>query len=159
MTGPPSSVSSHLEELHANAGKHELQECGHDHDIPNGPDGHEHTLYHVLQAPTNMANGHCRPQWPWGRDSGHGWSSWIWAGDMWSWVTDVWSGTCGHGEVMWAGDVWAPTKNKCLSGMDMWPCFRGLDQRDVAVGKECMVTCKGLGLGHMASGQGCVVTR
>ena len=56
-----SSVSSHLEELHTNAGEHELQERGHDHDISDGPDGHEHTLHHVLQAPTNMAHGHHRP--------------------------------------------------------------------------------------------------
>lgn len=65
MPGPPSSVSSHLEKLHANAGKHELQECGYNHDISDGPDGHEHTLYHVLQAPMNMDNGHYKPQWSW----------------------------------------------------------------------------------------------
>lgn len=61
MPGPPARVSSYLEELHANAGEHELQECGHDHDIPDGPDGYEHTLHHVLQAPTHTAPGY-RPQ-------------------------------------------------------------------------------------------------
>lgn len=84
MLGPPSSVLSHLEELHANAGEHELQECGHNHDIPDGPDGHEHTLHHVLQEPTDMVNGHHRPWWPLGRDSGYEWGSGTWAGDMWS---------------------------------------------------------------------------
>lgn len=43
----------HLEELHTNAGKHELQEGGDDHDVSNGPDGHEHTLHHVLQTHTH----------------------------------------------------------------------------------------------------------
>lgn len=90
MPGPPSSVSSHLEELHADAGEHELQERGHNHDIPDGPDGHEHTLHHVLQTPTNMAHGHRRPRWPQGKDSGHGWSSGTWVRNMWSWVKDVW---------------------------------------------------------------------
>lgn len=82
MPGPPSSVSSHLEELHTDASKHELQKCGYDHDIPDGPDGHEDTLHHVLQVPTNMTNGQCRPEQPWGRDSGHGWSSGTWVRDM-----------------------------------------------------------------------------
>ena len=93
-----SSVSSHLEELHTNAGKHELQECGHDHDISDGPDGHKHTLHHVLQAPTDMAHGHRRPWQPGGTNSWHVWGSGTWVENMWSWVKDR----------------WAPTGNKCL---------------------------------------------
>lgn len=89
MPGPPSSVSSHLEELHTNAGKHELQECGYNHDIPNGSDGHEHTLHHVLQVPRNGANEYHRPQQPWGRDCGHGWHSGTWVRNMWSRGSDV----------------------------------------------------------------------
>lgn len=39
---------SHLEELHTDAGKHELQECSDNHDVPDGPDGHEHALHNML---------------------------------------------------------------------------------------------------------------
>lgn len=64
LTSAQSSLQhfSHLEELHTNAGEHELQERGDDHDVPNGPDGHKHTLYHVLQAPMHIADGYRRPQ-------------------------------------------------------------------------------------------------
>lgn len=68
-------------------------------------------------------------------------------------------GTCGQGAVIRARDVWASARNKCLPGRGMWPHGRDLDQRNVAIGKEYMVTCKEHGLGYMASGQGCVVTR
>lgn len=51
----------HLEELHTNAGEHELQEGGDDHDVSDGPDGHKYTLYHVLQIPTHLTSGH---RWP-----------------------------------------------------------------------------------------------
>lgn len=40
---------SHLEELHPNAGKHELQQGGDYHNVANGFDGHEHALDHMLQ--------------------------------------------------------------------------------------------------------------
>ena len=39
----------YLEELHPNAGEHELKQRGDDHDVPDGPDGDEHALNHVLQ--------------------------------------------------------------------------------------------------------------
>lgn len=51
----------HLEELHTNAGEHELQQGGDDHDVSDGPDGHKYTLYHVLQIPTHLTSGHRRP--------------------------------------------------------------------------------------------------
>lgn len=38
-----------LEELDSDAGEHELQQRGDNHDVPDGSDGHEHTLHHVLQ--------------------------------------------------------------------------------------------------------------
>lgn len=39
----------YLKELDSNAGKHKLQKRGDDHDVTNGPDGHKHTLDHVLK--------------------------------------------------------------------------------------------------------------
>lgn len=39
---------SYLEQLNANASKHELQQGGDNHDISNGADCYKHTLYHVL---------------------------------------------------------------------------------------------------------------
>ena len=39
-----------LEELHSDAGEHELQQRGDDHDVADGPDGHKHTLDHVLRG-------------------------------------------------------------------------------------------------------------
>lgn len=39
---------SYLEQLNANASKHELQQGGDNHDISNGADCNKHTLYHVL---------------------------------------------------------------------------------------------------------------
>ena len=53
--------SPHLEELHTNAGEHELQEGGDDHDVSDSPDGHEYALHHVLQTRTHMTSGHRRP--------------------------------------------------------------------------------------------------
>ena len=38
----------YLEELDPDAGEHELEERGDDHDVANRPDGHEDTLVHVL---------------------------------------------------------------------------------------------------------------
>lgn len=39
----------YLEELDPNTGEHELQQSGDNYNVPNGPDGHKHTLDHVLQ--------------------------------------------------------------------------------------------------------------
>lgn len=41
-------VEPHLEKLHSDAGKHELQESGDQHDVPDGADGNKNTLHHVL---------------------------------------------------------------------------------------------------------------
>lgn len=38
----------YLEELHSNAGEHEVQQHGDQDDVADGFDGHEHTLDHVL---------------------------------------------------------------------------------------------------------------
>lgn len=38
----------HLEELDADAGEHELQQGGDNHDVADGADGHKHALYYVL---------------------------------------------------------------------------------------------------------------
>lgn len=137
MPGPPSSVSSHLEELHANAGKHELQECGHNHDIPDGPDSHEHTLHHVLQAPTNMANKHCGPQQPGvgilGVDgaqglgpgtSGHG-SGMCGQGHMVKGQC-YGPGTCGHqrGISVYQEGICGHISGTCIR--EMWPLIRDL---------------------------------
>lgn len=47
--GPsPSGGGPHLEELHPDAGEHELQQRGDDHDVADGADGHEDALHHVL---------------------------------------------------------------------------------------------------------------
>lgn len=40
-----------LKELHSDAGEHELEQRRNDHDVPDGPDGHKHTLDHVLLRP------------------------------------------------------------------------------------------------------------
>lgn len=37
-----------LKELHSDTGEHELEQRCDDHDVPDGPDGHKHTLDHVL---------------------------------------------------------------------------------------------------------------
>ena len=42
--------STHLEELHADASKHELQKGSDDQDVADGFDRHEHTLHNVLWA-------------------------------------------------------------------------------------------------------------
>lgn len=39
----------HLKKLHSDARKHELQERGDQHDVPDGADGDEHTLHHMLE--------------------------------------------------------------------------------------------------------------
>lgn len=49
-TGLQIWLRPHLEELDPNAGEHELEQRGDDHNVPDGADGHEHTLYHVLQG-------------------------------------------------------------------------------------------------------------
>lgn len=41
-------VEPHLEKLHSDAGKHELQESGDQHDVPDGADGNKNALHHVL---------------------------------------------------------------------------------------------------------------
>lgn len=41
-------IKAHLKELHTNAGKHELQQRGDNDDVPDGADGYEHTLDHML---------------------------------------------------------------------------------------------------------------
>ena len=38
----------HLEELDPNAGEHELEQRGDNHNVPDGADGHEHALHDVL---------------------------------------------------------------------------------------------------------------
>lgn len=43
------AVTAYLKELHSDTGEHELQQCGDNHDVTDGPDGHEDTLDHVLQ--------------------------------------------------------------------------------------------------------------
>ena len=40
----------HLEELDPNAGEHELEQRGDNHNVPDGADGHEHALHDVLWA-------------------------------------------------------------------------------------------------------------
>lgn len=47
----------HLEELDADAGKHELQEGSDQHNVPDGADGHEHALHHVLGREGPMGAG------------------------------------------------------------------------------------------------------
>lgn len=38
----------YLKQLNSNAGKHELQQSGDNHNVPDGSDGDKHTLDHVL---------------------------------------------------------------------------------------------------------------
>ena len=38
----------HLEELDPNAGEHELEQRGDNHNVPDGADGHENALHDVL---------------------------------------------------------------------------------------------------------------
>lgn len=42
-------VESHLEKLDSDACKHELQERGDQHDVPDGADSNKHALHHVLE--------------------------------------------------------------------------------------------------------------
>lgn len=39
----------HFEELDSNTGEHELQQGRDNHDVSDGPDGHKHTLDHMLR--------------------------------------------------------------------------------------------------------------
>ncbi len=48
-TGSSEASSSHLEQLDSDAGEHELQQSRDDHDVSDRPDGHKHTLDHMLQ--------------------------------------------------------------------------------------------------------------
>lgn len=48
MAHHESELRLYLEELDSNAGEHELQERRDNHDVPNGSDGNEHALNHVL---------------------------------------------------------------------------------------------------------------
>lgn len=43
------AVTAYLKELHSDTSEHELQQRGDNHDVPDGPDGHEDTLDNVLQ--------------------------------------------------------------------------------------------------------------
>lgn len=70
--------SAHLEELDPDAGEHELQEGGDEDDVPDGADGHEHTLHHVLRRERRgldrgsaLATRAAAPRQP-GRDSESG---------------------------------------------------------------------------------------
>lgn len=38
-----------LKELHPDAGKHELQQRGDDHDVADGSDSNKHALHYMLQ--------------------------------------------------------------------------------------------------------------
>lgn len=51
-------LQCHLEELDPDAGEHELQQSRDDHDVSDRPDGHEHTLDHVLQHTGDVLNRH-----------------------------------------------------------------------------------------------------
>lgn len=44
----PQGPSLYLEQLDPDAGEHELEEGGDDHDVANRPDGHKDTLDDVL---------------------------------------------------------------------------------------------------------------
>lgn len=46
---------SDLEELDTDAGKHEVQQHGHQDNVADGLDGHKHTLDHVLQNGSGKA--------------------------------------------------------------------------------------------------------
>lgn len=46
---------AHLEELHSDAGEHELQQRGDDDNVADGADGHKHALDHVLQEGGGVA--------------------------------------------------------------------------------------------------------
>lgn len=48
----------YLEELHANAGKHKLEQRGDDDDVADGPDGHKHALHHMLEPPGKTKGQH-----------------------------------------------------------------------------------------------------
>lgn len=48
----------YLEELHANTGKHKLEQRGDDDDVADGPDGHKHALHHMLEPPGKTKGQH-----------------------------------------------------------------------------------------------------
>ena len=47
----------YLEELDPDAGEHELEERGDDHDVATRPDGHEDTLDHMLGKGAGSGQG------------------------------------------------------------------------------------------------------
>jgi len=51
------SRPAHLEQLDSDAGEHEVQQHGDQHDVPDGLDGDEHTLDDVLQADAQRSSG------------------------------------------------------------------------------------------------------
>lgn len=51
------SLRRYLEELHADAGEHKLQQRGDDDDVADGADGHKHALNHVLEG--GREDGEC----------------------------------------------------------------------------------------------------
>lgn len=53
--GEDKSEPTYLEELDPDAGEHELEQRGDNHNVPDGADGDEHTLDHVLQREARRA--------------------------------------------------------------------------------------------------------
>lgn len=51
-------LQCHLEELDSDAGEHELQQSRDDHDVSDRPDGHKHTLDHVLKHTGYISNSY-----------------------------------------------------------------------------------------------------
>lgn len=47
----------HFEELDSNTGEHELQQGRDNHDVSDGPDGHKHTLDHMLRDKNKQSQG------------------------------------------------------------------------------------------------------
>lgn len=45
--------AENLEELHSDAGKHELEQRGDDQDVADGADRHKHALHHILETDNN----------------------------------------------------------------------------------------------------------
>lgn len=45
---------NYLKELHPDTGKHELEQRCDDHYVPDGLDGHKHTLDHILLRPNEQ---------------------------------------------------------------------------------------------------------
>lgn len=57
-------VRPYLEKLDSNAGKHELQEGGDQHDVPDGADGHKHALHHMLERQEHVLGAGLAPLHP-----------------------------------------------------------------------------------------------